>query len=190
MPRTAINYEKTLIYKICCKDQSIDYTYIGHTTDFIRRKNGHKSKCNNEKSKQYHFKVYQTIREHGGWSNWCMLEVEKWPCKDGNEARAREQYWYDQTANKINMINPVIDKKKYNAIYRQEHKEEMKKYRKEHKEEMKKYHQEHREEILKRQAIYRQEHKEEINKKQAINYQENREKNREKRRKLKIEASV
>jgi hypothetical protein len=26
--------------------------------------------------------VYSTIRENGGWNNWSMVEIEKYPCKD------------------------------------------------------------------------------------------------------------
>ena len=30
------------------------------------------------------------IRENGDWNNWSMIEIEKYPCNDDNEARARE----------------------------------------------------------------------------------------------------
>ena len=48
MPRKPINYTNTHFYKIVCKDISINDCYIGHTTDFKRRKSNHKRTCYNE----------------------------------------------------------------------------------------------------------------------------------------------
>jgi hypothetical protein len=85
MPKTNINYSNTIIYKLCCKDLSITDIYVGHTTDMRKRKWGHKSNCNNEKIKNYNLNVYQFIRNNGGWDNWEMIEIEKYPCNDRNE---------------------------------------------------------------------------------------------------------
>ena len=86
MPRKAIDYSKCLIYKIVCNDLSITDLYVGHTTDFSVRKNKHKSVCNNKKNKSYNLKIYQTIREHGGWENWSMILVEYFPCDNDLQA--------------------------------------------------------------------------------------------------------
>ena len=45
MPKTKINYENAIIYKIVCNDLNIKDLYVGHTTDFIRRKYDHKKRC-------------------------------------------------------------------------------------------------------------------------------------------------
>jgi predicted GIY-YIG superfamily endonuclease len=58
MPRLAVDYSKTVIYKIVCNDLSITECYVGHTTDFVRRKQAHKHNCNNQKRKSHHLKVY------------------------------------------------------------------------------------------------------------------------------------
>jgi hypothetical protein len=92
MPRKAMNYSKTVIYKLVCNNLEITDIYVGSTTNFKVRKNNHKSDCNNEKQKPYNQKKYITIRENGGWDNWSMIEIEKFPCNDDNEARARERY--------------------------------------------------------------------------------------------------
>jgi len=42
MPRTPIDYSKSIIYKICCNDINIIDIYIGSTTNFITRKAEHK----------------------------------------------------------------------------------------------------------------------------------------------------
>ena len=103
MPRTPIDYSKTVIYKLVHKE---DYDnaniYIGSTTDFTRRKNEHKKICSNEKQKDHNSKKYQYIREKGGWSEWNMVEIEKHPCNDGNEARAREEYWRSHFNSQLN----------------------------------------------------------------------------------------
>ncbi len=49
MPKTKIDYSKTIIYRIVCKDLSITECYVGHTTNFTKRKCQHKNDCNNEK---------------------------------------------------------------------------------------------------------------------------------------------
>ena len=46
------NYSNSIIYKIYCKDENVKDTYIGETTDFIRRKCCHKRDCGKE-YKQY-----------------------------------------------------------------------------------------------------------------------------------------
>jgi len=91
MPKTNIDYSKTVIYKIVCNDENVDYLYIGSTTNFTKRKNCHKSCCNNINNKSYKQKKYVQIRENGGWENFKMIEVEKYPCNDNREAEARKE---------------------------------------------------------------------------------------------------
>ncbi len=67
MPKNKINYSNTIIYKLCCNDPEITDIYIGNTTNFTKRKNNHKSCCNNSNDKNHNFYVYQFIRNHGGW---------------------------------------------------------------------------------------------------------------------------
>lgn len=49
MPRNAIDYSKSMFYKLVCKDLTISDLYVGFTTDFKTRKSSHKSNCNNQK---------------------------------------------------------------------------------------------------------------------------------------------
>ena len=94
MPKTPIDYSKTIIYKIVCKDLSVKDLYVGHTTEFVRRKSNHRYICCNPEQKKHSLNVYQIIRDNGGWENWEMVEIEKYPCSDSNEARGRERFWY------------------------------------------------------------------------------------------------
>lgn len=108
MPKKPIDYSKTIIYKIVCNDLNIKDVYVGHTTEFTKRKCKHKYCCLNKNNSKYNYKVYQIIREHGGWNNWEMIEIEKYPCVDENEAKARENYYYDLLNSKLNTITPLM----------------------------------------------------------------------------------
>ena len=91
MPRLNVDYSKTVIYKIVCNDENVDYLYIGSTTNFTKRKACHKSCCNNINSIKHNQKKYIEIRNNGGWENFKMIEVEKYPCNDKREAEKREE---------------------------------------------------------------------------------------------------
>jgi uncharacterized protein YxeA len=108
MPRTNIDYSKIIIYKIICNDTNITELYVGSTTLFKRRKTQHKTSCINVSGKAYNLKIYKTIRDNGGWDNWEMLEIEKFPCTDGNEARARERHYFDLLNASLNTLRPFI----------------------------------------------------------------------------------
>jgi predicted RND superfamily exporter protein len=158
MPKTPMDYSKTIIYKIVCNDLSIKESYVGHTTDMTNRKWGHKSVCNNEKNKSYNLKIYQIIRENGGWDNWSMVLVEKFPCKDKYEACKREREVYEELEAKMNMVIPYItqeETKEYHKKYREEHQEQLKQY-------IKQYREEHQEEIKEQDKEYREKNKEKI----------------------------
>ena len=141
MPRAAIDYSKTLIYKLVKNDDYDNVNiYIGSTTDFIRRKNNHKSSCINEKDKGYNAKKYQYIRDNGGWNEWKMIEIEKFPCNDGNEARAREEYWKCHFNSQLNAIR----------AYRTEEQDKEQK-----KEINKKYYEQNKGKIKEQQSVYK-----------------------------------
>ena len=102
MLRDNIDYSNTIIYKIYCNDETISDIYIGHTTNFTKRKYHHKTLCNNGKK----CKIYDSIRNNGGWDNWNMIELAKYYCKDATEARIREQEHYELLKPTLNSINP------------------------------------------------------------------------------------
>ena len=124
MPRTSVNYQNTIIYKIVCNDLNVKDLYVGHTTDFKRRKSQHKRRCNNENDTHYNLKIYKIMRENGGWDNWIMVEIEKYTCNDSKEATSRERLWFETLQAKMNSIYPqrTIEE------YRQENKEKIKEY--------------------------------------------------------------
>jgi len=108
MPLKEINYQNTVIYKIQHIDND-DLLYVGHTTDFTKRKSMHKSCCNNVTSKCFNLKIYKMIRENGGWEMFNMAEVEKFPCNDRNEADAEEDKVMRTLKANMNSIHSVLD---------------------------------------------------------------------------------
>jgi len=127
-----INFQKTVMYKIVCNDLNVKYIYVGHTTKFAIRKTQHKSHTTNVNGKAYNYKVYQTIRENGGWENWTMLQIEEYPCNNLNEATLRERYLYELLNANLNMISPNTTREQYlekKKIYREENNEKIKQLR-------------------------------------------------------------
>ena len=42
MPKNNIDYSKSIIYKIYCKNEGVSDLYVGRTTNFCLRRNQHK----------------------------------------------------------------------------------------------------------------------------------------------------
>ena len=111
MPKNEIDYSNTIIYKITCNDSNITDKYVGHTTNFVQRKYAHKDSCVNEKSSNHKCKLYETIRQKGGWSNWKMEIINFFNCKDHYEARIKEQESFVLLNANLNSIEPVPNPK-------------------------------------------------------------------------------
>jgi len=111
MPKCEIDYSNTIIYKITCIDTKITDVYIGHTTNFVQRKHSHKGNCSNEKADNYKCKLYETIRNNGGWTNWKMEIVNFFNCKDHSEARQKEQEYFILLNANLNSVEPFPKQK-------------------------------------------------------------------------------
>ena len=121
MPRKPIDFSKTLIYKIVCKNTELcDKLYIGRTTNFVLRKSQHKVFSNQNKSNVY---LYKVINEFGGWDNWEMQLLENYPCTNTNDANERERYYIitlKAELNSVVAINSNTDNELRQSIYKQE----------------------------------------------------------------------
>ena len=106
MPKVEIDYSNTIIYKITCKDLNVKDLYVGHTTNFVQRKHSHKQNCNDVKNPTP-CKLYQVIRDNGGWNNWKMEIVSFFECKDHYEARKKEQEYFVLLNATLNSIEPM-----------------------------------------------------------------------------------
>ena len=168
MPKVDMDYSKTIIYKIVCKDVNIKELYVGHTTNFTKRKNCHKSTCHNINNKCHNYYIYQFIREHGNWDNWDMIEIEKYNAIDRLDAGKRERYWIEQlkaTLNKIiptrtikewtiDNINKIIEYKKEWYI---DNREKIKEHKKDYYEDNKDKHKEYMKNYMKQKRIQQKE---------------------------------
>ena len=165
MPRKPIDYSNTIIYKLCCNDPTIKDIYVGHTTNWTKRKGHHKGSCNNKNDKCYNYYVYQFIRNHGGWTNWSMIELEKICCVDELEACKHERRYFDLLGATLNTNTPSRTNQEWHTNYRENNVEkELERH--------KKYREENKEQIREQSKKYREENKEQI-REQSKKYREN-----------------
>jgi len=140
MPKVPMDYSKCCIYKIEHNDDE-SLVYVGHTTNFDKRKTQHKINCYNDNQKPYNFKVYRMIRENGGWEKFLMLEVEKYPCADKREAERRENEVMKELKTSMNTNKSFRTqdeiteyKKEYDTNYYESNKHKIQEYNKEYSE--------------------------------------------------------
>ena len=135
MPRKAIDYSKSLVYRIAYKDMTY---YVGSTTNFRNRKSNHKSNCKNVKSEDHNKALYVFIRENGGWSDdWVMILVQEYPnCKTSLELYKYEREHYDIYKPEFNVIKPCLKEgekeeyqKEYIRQYRVDNADKIKQYK-------------------------------------------------------------
>ena len=125
MTKKPIDYSKSCIYKLCCRDTNITDCYVGSTTNFRTRKWQHKSYCNKEDNKAYNRKVYQFIRDNGGWNNWDMVLIEKVNVNDGYELHKQERKYIEELNSTLNCCIPTRTMKEWC----ENNKEKLKEYR-------------------------------------------------------------
>lgn len=121
------NYTKTQIYKIVSKDSNITNFYIGSTTNWTKRKQSHKYRCNVVNNKKYNYQIYQIMRDNGGFDNFNMILVEDYPCENKREAEKREQYWKDIMKPDLNTKNAFTIENNIKLNPKEFHKEHYKK---------------------------------------------------------------
>jgi len=185
------------MYKIVPKNKESGYCYVGHTYNFLKRKDDHNTCATNTTNSKHHQLVYQTIYKNGGWDAWEMFEIEKYECSSKLEARMREQQLIIEHNANINTLKAFITederKKKKQEItnkYKAEHVELIKvqqqQYKQEHKdiikEQMRKYRQEHKSEIYEKKKEYMEANKEHLQAKKKAWEEANKEQRKEKRK--------
>jgi len=133
-----VNYQNGFIYKLCCKDTNIKDEYIGSSTNFTRRKSAHKKSSINPNDEKYHYRVYKFIRDNGGFENFCMIQIEKYPCDSKRELETRERYFIELYESKLNCIIPTRTKKELYKDKKDEILQKNKEYRDKHTDKIKK----------------------------------------------------
>jgi hypothetical protein len=163
------DYSKTIIYSIKCNTND-SLIYVGHTTEYTKRKCWHKCQSFvNDKP------LYKMIRENGNWDNFTMTPIMEFPCENKNQACIQEEKCRLELKATLNTYRCIKNEeaiKEKRKEYREENKEHIKedakRYYQEHIEERKAY----RETIKEDQKVYKREwyaeRKEEINKKRSL----------------------
>ena len=163
------------IYKICC-DDCPDFVYVGSTKAFRQRKNQHKDCYNNMKDR----KLYNTIRENGGWDNWRMVILEDLGEVSFTQARIKEEEHRVKLNANLNMQKCHIteeEKKERDNLYAKERRNDnLEFFRNKDKE----YYQKNKEKILPKKIEYAKEWRDDNKEKVKEYATEYREKNKEK----------
>ena len=179
------NYSKTIIYKLINYDHP-DLVYVGSTTDFTKRKAQHKRFTNSDNQR----KVYQNIRENGGWQCWHMIKICDFPCSTAIDARQEEDRQMMELKANLNTIRAYVssDEKKelkkeydieYNKINKEKKNEQCRKYRELHKDHLsiksKEYYDVNKEKIKEYKQQYQITNKERLNDISKQYYESNKE---------------
>jgi hypothetical protein len=106
MPKTTLDYSRSVIYKICHRDPSLTECYVGSTTNLRQRRHQHKDVCTHTSRRNHNFPVYCHIRANGGWDEWQVVPVEEFPCETGTQLAIRERYWVEQLGATLNRQQP------------------------------------------------------------------------------------
>ena len=189
MPLKAIDYTKSVIYKI----QHIDIEnllYIGSTGNFITRKSAHKTACNSTSEKCRNILVYQMIRDNGGWDKFNMVVIPTEPCNTKMELLTLEDSIMRKFKSNMNTNRAHIPpeevcerNKEYNKQYYSNNaellNEKQKQYNKKNAEHIKSYKKEvyknNAEQLKEKQKQYYIDNTELLNEKSKEYYQENKE---------------
>jgi len=108
-----VNYQKSCIYKLCCNDLNIKDIYIGSTTNFTKRKMSHKLAYFGKTESNKKCKVYEFIRNNGGWENWIMVEIKKFSCNSKRELHTEERRMIEKFESTLNSVIPTRTQKEY-----------------------------------------------------------------------------
>ena len=140
-----VDYSKTLIYKIQHQTKD-ELLYVGSTTHFGNRKSHHKGNCYNPNGKSYNYKLYQTIRDNGGWDAFNMVIVKEFPCENKRQAEAEEDKCIREMKSSLNMRKAFTtpeEKLEHNREYRVKNKNKIKEYLEKNKDKIKERSKEH-----------------------------------------------
>ena len=141
------------------KKETETILYVGSTKNFKERKQGHKDKCFNPKSKEYNYKIYLHIRENG-WEVFEFVILET--VEDVLTKRIREQFWIDNYGldNLLNEVDAFITEEERKERLRIDCNKRYNANKELYAEKMKEYYELNKEELAEKGKAYRAEHAE------------------------------
>ena len=106
------------VYKI----YNDDFVYIGSSFTVEKRRVEHKSNCTNDKSCAYHYQLYRTIRDNGGWTafSYEILETVSNLHITKAQLQLKEQFYMDELQPNMNSIRAFTDKEQRMEYNRQQ----------------------------------------------------------------------
>ena len=130
------------IYKICCDDLP-EFIYVGSTKAFRERKRRHRLNTLNGSPE----KLYNTMRDNGGWDNWRMVILEDIGEVSLTQARIKEEEHRVKLNANMNSIKCYQTDEEYNERHRKQ---------------ANNYYKENKEKVLETTKIYREKNKDKI----------------------------
>ena len=173
MPKKPMDYSKTNFYKIVCKDTDNSNMYIGHTTNFTKRKNRHKNNCINPNMKNHNTYLYKMIRDDEGWENWNMILLDTLYCENRLEALKKEREYIEKLKPSLNQLRPILseeDKEQQNLQQNEKKKQDRKDNPEKYKEIDRLKYEKRRDEALSKAKEHYENKKDEINAKKKYAY--------------------
>ena len=150
-------YANSVVYKIVCLDPTITDLYVGSTTNLIRRKCEHKTRCNSPNNPKSNYLVYQCIRQNGGFDNWQFIVIRRY-----NNIKTKEELLRKERKHMVK-LKATLNKnlagqwltlgekeyyKQYSKKYVELHRDERKKYKQN-------YYEQNKDKINEREREYR-----------------------------------
>tara|TARA_R110001632_G_scaffold28157_2_gene75218 strand:+ start:36 stop:740 length:705 start_codon:yes stop_codon:yes gene_type:complete len=126
MPRPGIN--DYTFYKIVNINGDVEMCYVGSTANFKQRKINHRYNTSYKKGVKYNSKLYTTIREHGGWEEFKMVEVGYAEQVSFTQARVIEERYRVELKAELNTLKCYCDKKEYYENNKEKVKKKSKEY--------------------------------------------------------------
>lgn len=177
-----------LIKHKTCDDKKV---YVGSTTNLKERIRLHEEKCYDVKSREYNKKLYEYIRENGGFYMYEFIILECYVCNFKYELHDREDDYIQMYDNNLNIYRAYLTReqnkekqymrhKKYYNENKDKIKDINKKYRDENKDKIKENKKKYYDENKEKRKKYLDENKDKIKEYKKKYYDENKEKNSEK----------
>lgn len=96
------------IYILYCKNLSVKDEYVGKSVDIYSRIHNHKSDCNSEVKKKSDTRLYNFMRQHGGFKEWEFSVLELCPRHITDKKEMSE--WLTQAEIKwIKQLEPTLN---------------------------------------------------------------------------------
>jgi len=180
-------YANSVVYKIVCLDPTVTDLYVGSTTNLIRRKCEHKTRCNSPNNPKSNYLVYRCIRQNGGFDNWQFIVIRRYNnIKTKEELLRKERKHIVKLKATLNKTTPLQNHAEYYVKNKEKIIEQVKEYRLENLEKIterkKEYYQKNKTEILKDCKKYRDNNKDKIKERdkqyRELHHEEKRERDR------------